>query len=297
MTLLIKRFASIKGIVLFGLFIASLFIAGDTLGKVLVVRKLGGLLDIERVQYQELQNELLTFEERADSLNSLLSTFEKKENRVRLIYGLSPINSEERQLGVGGLPSVGELAKRELDHYEVSKALKLRQIAQHQLRKINYTDSILQRVGSQVDKEITYQNELPSIWPVVGRVTSPYGFRPHPILAMRKFHDGIDIKGPMWMDVHAPADGVVAFSGWRKGYGKMVEISHRGTNLYTRYGHLADMLVKEGDVVKRGDVIAKLGNSGRSTGPHVHYEIRKENRGGGTRNPRLYLPDTTIIFD
>lgn len=293
----LKRFTSVKGMFLFGIFIVLLVVAGDTFGKVLVVRRMGALLESEQSDFSQLQNELHRFEKMSDSLNSVLGTIEKTENRIRLVYGLSPINEEERQLGIGGLPSVGELVKRELSHFEVSKALELRQMAQHQLRKISYTDSILQRVSSQVDKELSYQNELPSIWPVVGRVTSPYGFRPHPILAMRKFHDGIDIKGPMWKDVHAPADGIVAFAGWRKGYGKMVEISHRGANLYTRYGHLADMVVKEGDVVKRGDVIAKLGNSGRSTGPHVHYEIRKESRGGGTRNPRLYLPDTTIIYD
>lgn len=294
---IVKRMVSLKGIFILGLFILSLFVAGDTFGKALMVRRMETLLTVEQSEYTTLQTTLEQFEQRSDSLSTVMKSIEDSENRVRLVYGLSPIDEEERLLGIGGLPSVELLAKRELANYEVSQALKLRQIAQHHLRKVHYTDSILERVSSQVDKELTYQNELPSIWPVVGRVTSPYGFRPHPILAMRKFHDGIDIKGEIGTAIHAPADGVVAFSGWRKGYGKMVEITHRGSNLYTRYGHLSRMSVKEGDIVKRGDKIAELGNSGRSTGPHVHYEVRKENRGGGTRNPRLYLPDTTVMFD
>lgn len=297
MAVSIKRLLNVKVATFAVVFIAALFVAGDTIGKAVAAHRMEQLLLSEKEMYNELQETLSEYQKKSHSLSQFLDSVDRSENRIRLKYGLSPIDFEERKLGIGGLPSVEVLAKRELSNFEVKQSLELKQLAQHHLRKISYTDSVLQRVKSQVEKEITYQNELPSIWPVVGRVTSPYGFRPHPILAMRKFHDGIDIKGKMWTPIVAPADGVVAFAGWRKGYGKMVEISHRGSNLYTRYGHLADMSVKVGDVVKRGDKIAFLGNSGRSTGPHVHYEVRKENRGGGTRNPRLYLPDTTVIFD
>ncbi len=130
-----------------------------------------------------------------------------------------------------------------------------------------------------------------------GRITSPYGYRIHPVFGTKKFHDGIDITGKTWTPIIAPADGVVSFSGWRKGYGKTVEVEHKGSGYCTRYAHLADQKVEVGDVVERGDVIAYLGNSGRSTAPHLHYEVRKESRSGGTINPKKFLPTETVLFD
>lgn len=292
-----KSLLSLKGILVCIGFLGGLILAGDTFARYLSMQKMAHVLHEEKESFAVLQGSLSTLKAKSDSIDQFLQAVDASENRVRMLYGMKPINKEERLLGVGGLPSVSALAKRELAPYEVTEAEKLKNLADHHLRKIAFSDSILTHVEAKVTLEKKYQNELPSIWPVVGRVTSPYGFRPHPILAMRKFHDGIDIKGTMWTPVVAPADGVVAYSGWRKGYGKMVEITHEGAKLYSRYGHLADMTVEVGDVVKRGDLIAYLGNSGRSTGPHVHYEIRKVDRSGGTRNPRLYLPDTTVIFD
>ena len=112
----------------------------------------------------------------------------------------------------------------------------------------------------------------PSIWPTRGWVSSKFGYRISPFTDEREFHKGVDISARMKTKIIAPADGVVISEGRTYGYGNVITISH-GYGLKTRYGHLNSFLVKKGDTIKRGQVIALLGNSGRSTGPHLHYEV------------------------
>lgn len=126
----------------------------------------------------------------------------------------------------------------------------------------------------------------PSIWPASGRVSSEYGMRRHPISGQLQLHQGIDIAAPTGTPVHATAAGRVVFAGSRGGYGLTVVIDH-GYGLQTLYAHNSRLYVAEGDVVERGDVIAAVGSTGLSTGPHVHYEVH---RNGEAVNPRAYLP-------
>ncbi|MCX7679422.1 MAG: M23 family metallopeptidase [Spirochaetes bacterium] len=111
-------------------------------------------------------------------------------------------------------------------------------------------------------------------WPVKGEITSSFGSRISPISGKRGFHTGLDIGCPMDSPVKAAADGKVIFSGWKEIYGNMIILKHTDGYI-TVYGHNRENLVKEGDVVKAGDVIGKSGTTGASTGPHVHFEIRK----------------------
>ncbi|MBN1320657.1 MAG: peptidoglycan DD-metalloendopeptidase family protein [Thermoleophilia bacterium] len=110
-------------------------------------------------------------------------------------------------------------------------------------------------------------------WPVDGSVTSGFGYRMHPIFHVRKMHTGIDIDGDMGDPIRAASAGTVISAGWRGGYGRCVVISHSG-GLATLYGHLSSISVSLGDKVKRGEVIGKLGSTGYSTGPHLHFEVR-----------------------
>jgi murein DD-endopeptidase MepM/ murein hydrolase activator NlpD len=103
-----------------------------------------------------------------------------------------------------------------------------------------------------------------------GWQSSPYGNRIDPITGKRAWHDGADFAGREGSDILAVASGVVSWSGYQNGYGNLIEVSH-GDGLSTRYGHNAENLVEVGDLVRRGDVIALMGNTGRSTGPHVHF--------------------------
>ena len=113
-------------------------------------------------------------------------------------------------------------------------------------------------------------------WPIPGhnRITSPYGYRIHPILNVKKFHTGIDIPGPTGSQVIAASEGTVVHSGWYGGYGKAVMIDHGG-GILTLYAHNSSINVSKGQTVNRGDTIAKVGSTGMSTGPHSHFEVRK----------------------
>ena len=126
---------------------------------------------------------------------------------------------------------------------------------------------------------------IPSIKPVVGWVSSNYGYRTSPITGAREFHQGIDIAANEGNNVFATADGVVAFAGERGGYGLFVKIDH-GFGYETAYGHNSKINVKVGDEVKAGDVIALVGSTGRSTGAHVHYEVLID---GTSVNPASYF--------
>lgn len=126
------------------------------------------------------------------------------------------------------------------------------------------------------------------IWPlaVKGRISSPFGERMHPILKEKRFHSGLDIAVPSGTDVLAADRGRVLISGWNGGYGYYIAIDH-GNGLATAYAHNSRLLVKEGDLVAQGQVIAKSGSTGLSTGPHLHFEVRKD---GTPVDPVAYLP-------
>jgi len=125
----------------------------------------------------------------------------------------------------------------------------------------------------------------PSIWPVRGWVTSDFSVRLDPYTGERMMHEGIDVASAIGTPVRAPADGTVVFAGLEGGYGHVLVLDH-GYGLKTRYGHLSRIDVKVGEKVKRGEFIAAVGNTGRSTGPHLHYEVRVN---GVADNPRKFI--------
>ncbi len=128
---------------------------------------------------------------------------------------------------------------------------------------------------------------VPSVWPTRGWVTSDFGSRVDPYTSERVMHAGIDIAGPHGKEIIAPSDATVVFAGLEGGYGNVIVLDH-GYGIKTRYGHLASVKVKPGERVKRGDLIAAMGNTGRSTGPHLHYEVRVN---GIAQNPRKFILD------
>jgi murein DD-endopeptidase MepM/ murein hydrolase activator NlpD len=138
--------------------------------------------------------------------------------------------------------------------------------------------------GEQVQSAAT-----PSGRPILsGWLSSRYGTRIDPFSGKKAWHEGVDFAGKAGSNIVAVASGVVSWSGERYGYGKMVEVAH-GDGVITRYAHNQENLVKVGDMVRRGDVVALMGNSGRSTGPHVHFEVHKNGR---PVDPASYLRRT-----
>lgn len=133
-------------------------------------------------------------------------------------------------------------------------------------------------------------SNIPSIWPVVGPLRSGVGLRSNPFGGSSiEFHKGQDISAPTGTPVSVTADGVVVIARWVKGYGNGIYVDH-GNGITTRYGHLSRIDVVEGQTVKRGQQIGLVGSTGRSTGPHLHYEVRIN---GEPTSPLPYLPSTT----
>jgi len=141
----------------------------------------------------------------------------------------------------------------------------------------------------QITNKIEYERQLfrstPLIWPANGYLTSHFGRRLSPFSGLADWHKGVDIAAPAGTPVRAAADGVVQLAGWAGGYGKIAVINHRH-GYSTRYGHNRQILVKKGDKVKRGQIIALMGSTGNATGPHCHYEVWYLGR---AVNPRRFM--------
>ncbi len=162
-------------------------------------------------------------------------------------------------------------------------------------------DSDLQLTGSEIDDSESADIEkrlrairasappetLPTSWAHVGKINNEFGFRRNPFGGRSyEFHAGMDIDGEKGDAVVAPGDGVVIKAGWQGGYGNLIEIDH-GNGITTRYGHLSKIEVEVGQRVSRSDLIGYVGSTGRSTGPHLHYELRLDDK---PINPRFFLP-------
>ena len=213
-----------------------------------------------------------------------LERFEKKlrvitalENSPRSIeknwgvggpYGFST-NSFTTAMGWGAANMVERLSNG-LDH--LGKQAKIQSIS-------------FQELDNFFKNQKSLLSSTPSIWPTRGWVTSGFGFRKSPFTGLREKHEGWDIAARNGAPVRTTADGVVVVEGREYGYGNLVEIDH-GYGLVTRYGHNSKHFVKVGDRVKRGQVVTLVGNTGRSTGPHLHYEVLLN---GVPVNPKNYI--------
>ncbi|HEX5070909.1 MAG TPA: peptidoglycan DD-metalloendopeptidase family protein [Vicinamibacterales bacterium] len=145
--------------------------------------------------------------------------------------------------------------------------------------------SRLESVKTRIETQQAQGRAVPSIWPLVGRYSSPFGNRADPFTGQPDFHPGMDISADQGVPVHATADGVVETAAYDGGYGNAILLGH-GFGISTRYGHLSQFAVRPGQTVKRGDVIGYVGATGRVTGAHLHYEVLL---GGQRINPLSLL--------
>ncbi|MEZ0390663.1 MAG: peptidoglycan DD-metalloendopeptidase family protein [Pseudobdellovibrionaceae bacterium] len=176
----------------------------------------------------------------------------------------------------------GELAVEERRDY-ASLAIRIdRTIKESQLREQSVLD-----LWESLSERQSLLNSTPNIRPAKGWFTSKFGYRVSPFTGRPALHTGLDVAAAPGSPVYAPADGIVTYAGYDEGYGKMITIDH-GYGVTTRFGHNAQIYVQVGQKVSRWDVIASVGNTGRSTGPHLHYEVRVN---GVPRDPALYILD------
>jgi murein DD-endopeptidase MepM/ murein hydrolase activator NlpD len=157
-----------------------------------------------------------------------------------------------------------------------------RSIKDSQLREQSVLD-----LWESLSERQSLLNSTPNIKPAKGWFTSKFGYRLSPFTGKTAFHNGLDIAAAPGSPVYAPADGIVTYAGYDQGYGKLVSIDH-GYGVMTRFGHNSQLYVQVGQKVSRWDVIAAVGNTGRSTGAHLHYEVRVN---GIARDPAIYILD------
>ncbi len=208
------------------------------------------------------------------------------DTKLRRVVSLGPRHKAQQVLGIGGPDELGLQNLTALGKKKQEDALKEMRKELSQLKgAAARQESSLQLLIEYFEDKRSLSASTPSIWPVRGWVTSPFGNRISPFSSILKFHEGIDIATQTGMPVLAPADGLVIKANFNTGYGNVVEISH-GYGVKTSYAHNSRLSVKAGQRVRRGDVIAYVGNSGASTGPHLHYEVRLN---GLPVNPLRYV--------
>jgi len=232
-----------------------------------------------KAQYQNLNNKL----QRMDLTMNQIK--ERDDNIYRLIFGAEPIPESYREAGFGGVNRYKELEGYDDSELVIKTAEKIdKLIKQLDVQWKSYEEVIL-----LAEEKEEFLASIPAISPVADkdltRFASGYGYRIHPIYRTKKMHTGIDLTAPVGTEVYATGNGKVTAAGYTLGgFGLRVIIDH-GFGYKTLYAHLNSVSVKEGKEVKRGELIGTIGSTGRSTAPHLHYEVRKNNQ---TENPVNY---------
>ncbi|MCF7793993.1 MAG: M23 family metallopeptidase [Candidatus Cloacimonetes bacterium] len=231
-----------------------------------------------------LKEKIYTLSTEIDSMMIKLKLMEDWEDKIRSDENFKSINKEIREMGVGGIPFTDSTFSSIDEKLNLEYNLLINKFSRLH-SKVNFNYESHSKLLDQVDLKEQLYLSTPSIYPAYGRISDPYGWRKHPITGKRSFHYGLDFGNKTGSPVYATADGVVKKITKHKYLGRYILVSHN-FGYQTKYGHLNKILVKEGDVVKRGQIIAEMGNSGRSTGSHLHYEVLRYSK---HRNPYDYL--------
>ena len=237
----------------------------------------------ERVSLQ--QNQIVAFSNKINVLKTQLTKLHDFEQKIRIIANLETSDDGSSMFGVGGSDpeDLDPAVTLEQDYQELVRDM---HVEINEIDQASHTQqSSFTTLFSQLEGKRNLLAATPSIRPVKGWISSRFGYRESPFTGRREFHRGLDIANRSGTPIIAPADGLVTFASKKGLMGYMVTIDH-GFGMVTRYGHLKKILKKKGKRVKRGETIALMGNTGRSTGPHVHYEVRLN---GVAVNPMNYF--------
>ncbi|MBN1164539.1 MAG: M23 family metallopeptidase [Candidatus Krumholzibacteriota bacterium] len=248
------------------------------------------LTELER-ENENLTDRIKAFQVEIDDLRQKMSVNFELQNRARLMANLDPISEDVWQVGVGGPEPVlmeRELSATDLLFSDFEGDLD-RIVRQSALQKKSYAEII-----DILERENDIRNSTPSIRPLKGGfISSRFGRRMDPFTGRIARHNGVDYFARIGTPVMSTADGMVTLAKKNGNMGMTIEINH-GNGFKTKYGHLLKILVKRGQRIKRGEIIGLVGNSGRSTGPHLHYEVvfRKT-----PRNPLNYIIPEGVYYD
>jgi len=238
-----------------------------------------------RQETQNQRSQIQFFSARIEDLEKQLSKLKEFDKKIRIIANLERGQETTASMGMGGpSPSdIREKLKKEKDDTGLIQQMKS-DVERLQSEAMSREDSL-----SELEKLLQVKrkmlNHTPSVWPVQGWVTSGFGYRTNPFTGLTQMHEGLDISNRIGTPVIAPADGVVSDVGNDIAVGKVLVIFH-GFGMTTRYGHLHKVFVRVGQRVKRGEKIAEVGMTGKTTGPHLHYEVKIN---GVAVNPTRYI--------
>ena len=251
------------------------------------------------------RSQLKMADEKMQALENKAKTVEKISGQlqelVRTNGGTVPENTGMGTGGIGGASTVPDIAKTAGNKKEGDEKIAVSETPGELLKEMRRLDELLDKqirlvvalrsefmnqAYGAVSSVVNPTAETPNIWPVAGPISSYYGYRTSPGGIGSTFHEGVDIAGDYGTPISATAAGTVTQAGWVGGYGYLVEVKH-ADGIVTRYGHNSAVLVYEGQHVDQGSMIALMGSTGNSTGPHCHYEVRIH---GEAVDPMYFLP-------
>ncbi len=267
--------------------LASLFFTALLFGSYFFISSVtntrGDLASVKN-ENKYLKSKLTELTDRYENLQVNLTQLGDKTENLRIAANLDPVSDDEKLLGVGGGSFDNSLDFLiTSDYLERAVSFIDNITTQFEFEKSQYED-----IANKIKTNESLFESIPAIVPTKSDyLGSRFGIRTHPILKIRKMHTGVDFVVNTGAPVYTPGKGKVVFIGRNGGYGLEMTIDH-GFGYRTRYAHLSKVLVKRGQKVTRGDLIAKSGNSGLSTGPHLHYEI---SHNGRKLNPSQFFFD------
>ncbi len=224
-----------------------------------------------KTERDQQKKQFIHLAQRIDKITQKMCELKEFDRKLKVMVNLET-SEDNGQFGVGGSDPILLDSKHTMGktHREVVRLM------HHSLDNLENEIALGEQDKAELHKFLESQKVLlastPSIWPTKGWMSSRFGYRISPFTGQKEFHKGIDISARINASIVAPAGGIVSFVGRDHGYGKVLTINH-GYGLMTKYAHLNKSLVKKGQYIKRGETIALVGNTGRSTGPHLHYEV------------------------
>ncbi|MEK6590152.1 MAG: M23 family metallopeptidase [Nitrospinota bacterium] len=226
-----------------------------------------------RKEAREQKLQILQFVQKVKDFEQQMVRLERFDKKLRVITSLEGSGTSAQKWGVGGFDDRESHRDTSVLTEGDRNAIKeLNRDIDELKNQAEFQETSFQELDEFFKVQASLLTSTPSLWPVRGWVTSGFGYRVSPFTNRKEVHEGLDIATRMNAQVIAPADGIIVRIGRDTSYGNILEIDH-GYGVVTRYGHNARILVNMGDMVKRGQVIAQVGNTGRSTGPHLHYEV------------------------
>ena len=263
---------------------SAFFIAAVILDYIAVKKEIPRLSDLRR-ENKHQKEQLTILAQEIETVGRSLEELKKLDDRLRTMVNLESKEDRPQILGIGGSAPLanGPSTQNERAHRQWIRTI--HQSLSGMKGEISLKTQEKLELSNLLETQRSVLACTPSIWPTKGWVSSNFGGRTSPFTDSKEFHSGLDICTKIHSPIVAPADGVVVEAGSDSGYGRTLYISH-GYGFKTKYAHLSKAFVKVGQRVKRGQEIASVGNSGRTTGPHLHYEVHLN---GLPVNPMRYI--------